>query len=204
MPTTRLHWIASAIASIGCLAVMAAAQPQHHQHRPDQMAAIDFTRTFRVEAASRSAPHRDLPDVSPPTTEPPAPPPTIPARTRGNRTADAGRASSRSATPQNRPSPTTVQISASSSSAASGVWACIRARESGGNYQRNSGNGYYGALQFAPATWNASVRGAGYPQYANGRADLAPPAVQDEAGVWLQAHAGWGQWPRTSRMCGVR
>jgi hypothetical protein len=85
-----------------------------------------------------------------------------------------------------------------------GVWPCIRFHESGGNYRRNSGNGYYGAYQFLPATWNTATRGAGYPQYANGRADLAPPAVQDSAAVWLQARSGWGQWPQTSRMCRTR
>jgi hypothetical protein len=84
-----------------------------------------------------------------------------------------------------------------------GVWACIRQYESGGNYQANTGNGFYGAYQFTPSTWNESVIGAGYPLYANGRADLAPPYVQDAAAVWLQAHAGWGPWPNTSRACGV-
>jgi hypothetical protein len=84
-----------------------------------------------------------------------------------------------------------------------GVWACIRQRESGGNYQENTGNGFYGAYQFTPSTWNESVIGAGYPQYANGRADLAPPYVQDAAAVWLQARAGWGPWPNTSSACGV-
>jgi hypothetical protein len=84
-----------------------------------------------------------------------------------------------------------------------GVWACIRQRESGGNYQEDTGNGFYGAYQFSPSTWNDSVRGAGYPPYANGRADLAPPYVQDAAAVWLQAHAGWGPWPNSSLACGV-
>lgn len=30
----------------------------------------------------------------------------------------------------------------------------LRMCESGGNYQRNSGNGFYGAYQFLPSTWN--------------------------------------------------
>src|SRR5439155_14132373 len=47
-----------------------------------------------------------------------------------------------------------------------GVWACIRQRESSGNYQANTGNGFYGAYQCTPSTWNEAVRGAGYPQYA--------------------------------------
>ena len=56
------------------------------------------------------------------------------------------------------------------------VWACIRAHESGDNYATNTGNGYTGAYQMLPHTWDVAVAGAGWPQYANGRADLAPPA----------------------------
>lgn len=50
----------------------------------------------------------------------------------------------------------------------------LRTCESGGNYQDNTGNGYYGAYQFSQSTWNRQNTG-----YA--RADLAPPAVQDQA-----------------------
>jgi hypothetical protein len=76
-----------------------------------------------------------------------------------------------------------------------GVWACIRQHESGGNYATNTGNGYYGAYQFALSTWRA-LGGVGLPS-------SAPPAVQDAMAQKLQAMAGWGQWPQTSRMCGV-
>jgi resuscitation-promoting factor RpfB len=50
----------------------------------------------------------------------------------------------------------------------------LRQCESHGNYKTNTGNGYYGAYQFAAPTWNSLKTG-----YA--RADLAPPAVQDRA-----------------------
>ena len=76
-----------------------------------------------------------------------------------------------------------------------GVWACIRQHESGGNYATNTGNGYYGAYQFALSTWRA-LGGTGLPS-------SAPPAVQDAMAQKLQAQSGWGQWPVTSRMCGV-
>lgn len=49
----------------------------------------------------------------------------------------------------------------------------LRMCESHGNYQDNTGNGYYGAYQFSPGTWNRL--GTGYE-----RADLAPPSVQDQ------------------------
>jgi uncharacterized protein YabE (DUF348 family) len=55
----------------------------------------------------------------------------------------------------------------------------LRMCESGGNYQTNTGNGYYGAYQFSQSTWNRiAVQRMGIP-YA--RADLAPPEVQDQA-----------------------
>lgn len=50
----------------------------------------------------------------------------------------------------------------------------LRMCESGGNYATNTGNGFYGAYQFLDSTWDSLHTG-----YA--RADLAPPAVQDEA-----------------------
>jgi hypothetical protein len=104
------------------------------------------------------------------------------------------------------PQPTAARqaVRPSAPAATGGAWACIRQHESGGNYQRNSRNGYYGAVQWLPSTWNAAVRLIGHPEYANGRADLAPPAVQDEAAVAWQARHGWGPWPATSRACGLR
>ena len=76
------------------------------------------------------------------------------------------------------------------------VWAQLRACESGGRYNINSGNGFYGAYQFHPRTW----RGLGYP----GLPHQAPPEMQDEAARKLQARSGWGQWPVCSRRIGAR
>lgn len=50
----------------------------------------------------------------------------------------------------------------------------LRTCETHGNYQTNTGNGYYGAYQFSASTWNSLNTG-----YA--RADLAPADVQDAA-----------------------
>jgi hypothetical protein len=76
------------------------------------------------------------------------------------------------------------------------VWARLRHCESGGRYDINTGNGFYGAYQFVPRTW----RGLGYA----GMPHQAPPEVQDEAARKLQARSGWGQWPVCSRRIGVR
>ena len=51
-------------------------------------------------------------------------------------------------------------------SADSGVnWDAIAKCESGGNWAINTGNGYYGGLQFSPATWTANG-GTGLPSQA--------------------------------------
>jgi hypothetical protein len=88
-----------------------------------------------------------------------------------------------------------IDVAAMATSASASVsesdLAKLRACESGGNYRTNTGNGYYGAYQFALSTW----RGLGY----SGRPDQASPATQDAAVRKLQARSGWGQWPACSR-----
>jgi len=44
-------------------------------------------------------------------------------------------------------------------------WDAIAQCESGGNWSINTGNGYYGGLQFSPATWAANG-GGGSPAHA--------------------------------------
>lgn len=76
-----------------------------------------------------------------------------------------------------------------------GVWLSLRLCESGDNYAEDTGNGYYGAYQFALSTW----WGLGY----GGVPSDASPAVQDQAAERLQAEAGWGQWPACSADLGL-
>ncbi|KQX71871.1 MULTISPECIES: resuscitation-promoting factor [Aeromicrobium] len=66
------------------------------------------------------------------------------------------------------------------------VWDKIAKCESGGNWSINTGNGYYGGLQFSAATWK-SVGGPGLP-HENSR------EVQIKYAKILQARSGWGQW----------
>lgn len=71
----------------------------------------------------------------------------------------------------------------------------LRVCESNDNYQDNTGNGYYGAYQFAMSTWE----GLGY----SGLPSDAPPATQDAAAIRLQQKDGWGAWPGCSAMLGL-
>jgi muramidase (phage lysozyme) len=72
--------------------------------------------------------------------------------------------------------------------------ACVKQRESGGNYQA-VGAGYYGAYQFAPSTWDATARHAGRLDLVGVRPDRASPADQDAMALHLlqwQGRAPWG------------
>lgn len=79
--------------------------------------------------------------------------------------------------------------------AASKAWADgwkprrVRQCESGGNYRINTGNGYYGAYQFAAGTW-LGVGGGRYARYAH----QAPKFAQDHMAYRLWKRSGWGPW----------
>ena len=69
----------------------------------------------------------------------------------------------------------------------------IAACESGGNWAANTGNGYYGGLQFNLSTWQ-SYGGSGRPDQNSREAQIAvAERVRD-------AEGGYGAWP----VCGAR
>lgn len=83
--------------------------------------------------------------------------------------------------------PATAPVSYASGSS----WDSVAACESGGNWAINTGNGYYGGLQFTQATW----AGAGGLAYAP-RADLATPEQQ----IAIASKLSLSNWP----VCGSR
>lgn len=76
------------------------------------------------------------------------------------------------------------------------VWDALARCESGGNWSINTGNGYYGGLQFTAATWKA-VGGQGLPHQASREEQIM-------RGQILQARSGWGQWPACTKKLGLR
>ena len=71
------------------------------------------------------------------------------------------------------------------------VWDSLAQCESGGNWSINTGNGYYGGLQFTTGTWLAYGGG----QYAP-RADLASRNQQIAIATKVRnARGGYGDWP---------
>lgn len=98
--------------------------------------------------------------------------------------------------------PPAQQVQAQSNFQDSGIWQCIEQAESNDDPAADTGNGYFGAFQFDPATWDYAVSLIGLGAYANGRADLAPFEVQLAAAQALEAQKGWTPWPYTSAECG--
>jgi uncharacterized protein YabE (DUF348 family) len=69
------------------------------------------------------------------------------------------------------------------------MWDRIAQCESGGNWHINTGNGYYGGLQFSASTWLAN----GGADFA-GRADIASREQQITVANRLYAKSGLGPW----------
>jgi uncharacterized protein YabE (DUF348 family) len=81
----------------------------------------------------------------------------------------------------------------------SASWAALAKCESGGNWSINTGNGYYGGLQFSASSW----LGAGGGKYAP-LPHLASPSEQVATAEKLRANGGWGHWPHCSSKLGLR
>jgi resuscitation-promoting factor RpfA len=79
-----------------------------------------------------------------------------------------------------------------------GVWDRIARCESGGNWQINTGNGYYGGLQFSAGTWRAY----GGTAYA-ATADKASKAQQIAVATKVQQAQGWSAWPTCAARSGA-
>jgi nucleoid-associated protein YgaU len=75
------------------------------------------------------------------------------------------------------------------SAAPDSTWDSVAQCESSGNWSINTGNGYYGGLQFSQSTWNAY----GGQEYA-ARADLATKEQQIAIAEKTLAGQGWGAW----------
>ncbi|WP_416975351.1 transglycosylase family protein [Streptomyces sp. 4F14] len=91
-----------------------------------------------------------------------------------------------------------LATSGNAAAADSGVWDRIAQCESGGDWHINTGNGYYGGLQFSASTWRAY----GGTAYAS-TADQASRAQQIAVATKVQRGQGWGAWPVCSSRAGA-
>jgi resuscitation-promoting factor RpfA len=79
-----------------------------------------------------------------------------------------------------------------------GVWDDLADCESGGDWAINTGNGYYGGLQFSTSTWLAYGGG----EFA-ARADLASRDEQIAVAERVRADGGFGAWPSCAGSLGL-
>jgi nucleoid-associated protein YgaU len=88
-----------------------------------------------------------------------------------------------------------VLVAAPANAASTATWDAIAQCESSGNWSINTGNGYYGGLQFLPATWKA-FGGTGNPANAS-------KAQQIKIAERVLKVQGWNAWPACSRRLGL-
>ena len=82
-------------------------------------------------------------------------------------------------------------------SVASGsVWDKLAQCESGGDWSINTGNGFYGGLQFTLQTWRG-FGGSGMPHHASREEQI-------RIAKKVQAQQGWGAWPSCTSQLGIR
>lgn len=96
--------------------------------------------------------------------------------------------------PQASPAAAAPVSAAAPASSGGANWSAIAACESTGNWSANTGNGFYGGLQFTEQTW----LGYGGGQYASS-ANLATKAQQIAVAERVLAGQGIGAWP----VCGA-
>lgn len=79
------------------------------------------------------------------------------------------------------------------------TWDDLAQCESSGDWNTNTGNGYFGGVQFSQSTWE----GYGGTEYAS-RPDLATREQQIAVAERTLAGQGWNAWPTCSAMIGAR
>jgi len=92
-----------------------------------------------------------------------------------------------------------VLVASPAEAASLRTWKRLAQCESGQRWHINTGNGYYGGLQFSASTWRAF----GGRKFA-GNAHRASRAEQIRIAEKVRRHQGWGAWPHCSRKVGLR
>ena len=90
---------------------------------------------------------------------------------------------------------TAVALPTAANAADGATWDALAQCESGGNWSINTGNGYYGGLQFSLSTWQANG-GSGNPADASREEQIR---VAEN----VLASQGWGAWPTCSAQIGA-
>jgi hypothetical protein len=97
--------------------------------------------------------------------------------------------------PPPAPEPAPAAAATGGGTPPNGFLACVRQRESGGNYAISSANGLYrGAYQFHQQTWNSTAAHAGRSDLVGADPAAASPADQDAMAAHLYGWQGSAPW----------
>jgi nucleoid-associated protein YgaU len=88
-----------------------------------------------------------------------------------------------------------LAVAGTANAASTATWDKLAQCESGGNWSINTGNGYYGGLQFSAGTWRAYG--------GSGLASNASKSQQIAVAERVLAAQGWNAWPSCSRKTGA-
>lgn len=141
--------------------------------------------TIRIPVCGTELRRRTLPKPPPPPEPEPEPEPEAAA-------ADQADAAEQAPEPEPEPEP---KQGSQAPAVPTGVWDRLAGCESGGDWSINTGNGYYGGLQFSESSWRA-VGGTGLPHQHSREEQIL-------RGKKLQAIQGWGAWPACSAKLGL-
>ncbi|HMG44873.1 MAG TPA: transglycosylase family protein [Acidimicrobiales bacterium] len=150
------------------------------QHDAAQMKSLLARQTTTTAPPPTTTAPPTTTTTAPPTTtttEPPPPPSTEPPMT----------------VPDTVPPPSSGQLG---DPYYDGSWDALAECESGGNWSINTGNGYYGGIQFSLSTWQG-LGGTGYPHEHSREVQIA-------MGKQLWESSGWGAWPACTSNLGWR
>ena len=136
---------------------------------PTTTTAPPTTTTTAPPTTTTEPPTTEPPTTEPPTTEAPPPAETPPPPDNGGGLGDPN---------------------------SYATWDALAECESGGDWHINTGNGYYGGLQFSLGSWQA-VGGTGYPHEHSRETQIT-------MGQRLYASSGWGVWPACTAKLGWR
>lgn len=173
MPSPRVRLAIAALAAAGALTVaqVASPPPTTEQQVVTASAASEPVIMGSEWFSSTTTPP---PTTTTSTTAPPPPPPTTTAAAPPQHT-------HRSPTGGGDPNDPAT-------------WDRLAQCESGGDWHINTGNGYYGGIQFSLSSWRG-VGGSGYPHEHSRETQIA-------MGQRLHSQGGWRHWPGCSRSFG--
>jgi hypothetical protein len=158
--------------------LIALRQRQENQQTDQaQMNSLRTRYTTTTVPPTTTAPPTTTTTVPPTTTTEPPPPTTDPPMT----------------VPDTVPPPSSGQLG---DPYFDGSWDALAQCESGGNWSINTGNGYYGGIQFSLSTWQG-LGGTGYPHEHSREVQIA-------MGKKLWESSGWGAWPGCTSKLGWR